>query len=99
MAKQDKGKIKQVFSFKAPGATSVMLAGDFTDWQRKPLSLQKQASGVWRTTVPLPSGTYHYRFLVDGEWRDDPECTVRVANPFGGQDAVVVVPARSAKRL
>jgi len=24
------------------------------------------------TTVELKPGTHHYRFLVDGEWRDDP---------------------------
>jgi hypothetical protein len=23
---------------------------------------------------------------VDGEWRDDPECPLRVPNAFGGQD-------------
>jgi hypothetical protein len=38
--------------------------------------------------VALPPGTHHYRFIVDGEWRDDPECTLRVANPYGTQDNV-----------
>jgi hypothetical protein len=23
---------------------------------------------------------------VDGEWRDDPDCTLRVPNPFGGHN-------------
>ena len=39
----------------------------------------------------LKPGTYRYRFLVDGEWRDDPECELRVANPFGTQDALLLV--------
>ena len=34
------------------------------------------------------AGGIRYRFLVDGQWRDDPKCTVRVPNPYGGQDAV-----------
>jgi hypothetical protein len=42
--------------------------------------------GVWRATVKLEPGTHHYRFLVDGEWRDDPECTLRAPNPFGGEN-------------
>jgi 1,4-alpha-glucan branching enzyme len=76
----------QTFSFCAPDALSVQLAGDFTRWQDGPISLQKGADGVWRTAVQLPPGTHHYRFLVDGEWRDDPECTLRAPNPFGGEN-------------
>jgi 1,4-alpha-glucan branching enzyme len=79
---------KQTFSYKAPAATSVMLVGDFTHWQLEPISMKKDPDGIWRTTVSLPPGTHHYRFLVDGEWRDDPECTLRVPNPYGGQNAV-----------
>jgi hypothetical protein len=26
--------------------------------------------------------------MVDGQWRDDPECALHVPNPYGGQDAV-----------
>jgi hypothetical protein len=44
--------------------------------------------GLWKVQVSLAPGTYHYRFLVDGEWRDDPECTLRVPNPFGTENAV-----------
>ncbi len=97
MAKQitrEKAKaVNQSFSFKAPGATSVMLVGDFTHWQKHPISLHKQPDGIWRVTLPLVPGEHHYRFLVDGEWRDDPECPVRVSNPFGSQDSVAVVSA------
>ena len=81
-------KLNQVFSFNAPAAMSVMLVGDFTHWQEKPIHLQQQPNGVWKTTVPLAPGTYHYRFLVDGEWRDDPESTLRVPNPYGAQNSV-----------
>lgn len=87
-APQNTGKNEQVFSITAPAAMSVMLVGNFTHWQEKPISLTKREGGVWSVTVELPPGTHHYRFLVDGEWRDDPECTVRVPNPFGTDDAV-----------
>lgn len=86
MAKSNKKK--ETFSFNAPDALSVMLVGDFTHWQKEPISMRKDANGIWKATVALEPGTHHYRFLVNGEWRDDPECTVRVPNPYGGQNAV-----------
>jgi 1,4-alpha-glucan branching enzyme len=76
----------QTFAFSAPDASSVQLVGDFTRWQDRPIGLQKGADGVWRTTVELSPGTHHYRFLVDGQWRDDPECRLRAPNPFGSED-------------
>jgi 1,4-alpha-glucan branching enzyme len=85
--------VNQTFSFKAPGADNVFLVGDFTHWQKAPIQLKKQADGIWRVTIPLDPGEHHYRFLVDGEWRDDPECAVRVPNPFGSDNAVVKVSA------
>ena len=92
-------KQRHTFSFNAPAATSVLLAGDFTHWQKNPIPLKKQPDGVWKTTTSLAPGTYHYRFLVDGEWCDDPDCTLRVDNPFGSKDDVIVVAGgNSAKR-
>ncbi len=79
---------KQVFRFRAPEARSVMLVGDFTQWQKHAIPLQKQEGGVWEVGVDLQPGKHTYRFLVDGEWRDDPECRVRVPNPYGTQDMV-----------
>ncbi len=78
----------QTFSFAAPTAMSVQLVGDFTHWQQKPINMHKCAGGIWRITVELPTGVHYYRFLVDGQWRDDPKCTLRVTNPYGTQDAV-----------
>ena len=84
----NKGKRPQSFAFTAPEAMSVQLVGDFTHWQQNPINMQKDPDGVWRISVELKPGTYHYRFLVDGQWRDDPECALYVPNPYGGQDAV-----------
>ena len=90
-------KTRQTFSVRAPSALSVLLAGDFTHWQQKPIAMERQSNGVWSATVELPPGTYHYRFIVDGEWRDDPECTLRVPNPYGGEDSVRQVSAGSQR--
>ncbi|HLZ54224.1 MAG TPA: isoamylase early set domain-containing protein [Verrucomicrobiae bacterium] len=77
---------QQTFAFSAPDALSVQLVGDFTRWRERPINLQKGADGVWRTTVQLLPGTHHYRFLVDGQWHDDPDCILRAPNPFGSED-------------
>ena len=91
MATKPAPKRKLTFSFNAPDALSVQLVGDFTHWQKSPINLRKQSDGTWGTSVELAPGTYHYRFLVDGQWRDDPECTLRVANPFGSENSVRTV--------
>jgi 1,4-alpha-glucan branching enzyme len=88
MAITDEAKPVQEFFFNAPEANSVQLVGDFTHWQSKPLNLVKQADGVWRTSIALAGGTYHYRFLVDGTWCDDPQCTLRIPNIFGSHNMV-----------
>jgi len=96
MAKKNKKEnlVEQQFSITAPGAMSVLLAGDFTHWQANPIPMKKQPDGTWQTTVKLAPGKYHYRFIVDGEWRDDPECTLRVQNPFGQENCVRVVESK-----
>lgn len=78
----------EAFAFTSPTATSVQLVGDFTHWTREPIQMRKDKDGIWRTSVRLSPGEHHYRFLVDGEWQDDPQCTLRVPNPYGTQDAV-----------
>ena len=80
--------VEQIFYITAPAATRVLLAGDFTQWQESPINMRKGSDGVWTAKVELSSGTHHYRFLVDGEWHDDPECTLRVQNPYGSHNSV-----------
>jgi 1,4-alpha-glucan branching enzyme len=80
------------FHLEAPFAESVKLAADFTEWEKFPLDMMKSEDGVWYTTVPLPPGHYSYRFIVDGEWCDDPRSMLRLhSNPFGRANAVMEV--------
>jgi 1,4-alpha-glucan branching enzyme len=91
MAKQKISKEKVTFSLLAPEARSVQLAGDFTGWQQSPVHLKKLKGGLWKTTVSLLPGRHEYRLLVDGQWHDDPECKLRQANQFGGENCICVV--------
>ena len=106
MAKTDESKSAQKFFYSAPEANSVQLVGDFTHWQGHPIQLVKQVNGVWKNSVGLAAGTYHYRFLVDGQWCDDPQCTVRIPNAFGSHNmvrkvsngAAVIAQAKSSEK-
>jgi len=91
MANQKIAKQKVTFSYRAPAAETVLLAGDFTGWNQAPVSLKKDKKGVWKKTISLAPGRYEYRLLVDGEWRDDPSCPNRQPNQFGGENCVCVV--------
>src|SRR5579883_3255159 len=78
----------QTFRFTEPSANGVLLVGDFTAWQQRPIRMERGDDGIWTTTVKLPPGKHCYRFIVDGEWRNDPECQQRVPNPYGGDNMV-----------
>lgn len=85
---QKKGTVK--FSIKASnGAKSAELAGDFTDWE--PIEMKKQKTGNFAVTVPLTSGTYQYKFIVDGQWVADPDNDLWAPNPYGSLNSVAQV--------
>jgi chromosome partitioning protein len=83
-----------LFAINAPGAHDVKLAGDFNGWipDRDVLSL-KDETGLWKKFVFLGPGTYQYKFVVDDEWREDPQNSVVAQDTLGGQSSVVVVEA------
>ena len=83
---------KVTFSILAPEAQTVLLAGDFSNWDQAPIQLKRLKSGEWKGTVSLPQGQHQYRFLIDGQWRDDPSCSQKVLNSHGSENCVRVVP-------
>jgi hypothetical protein len=85
------GLVNTEFHLEAPEAEAVQLAGDFTNWDKSPLDLIRAEDGVWFIIVPLLPGRYTYRFIVDGQWWDDPHPAQLAVNPFGTTDAVVQV--------
>ena len=88
MARENNAAKEQVFRFSAPGAESVLLVGDFTDWQRQPVAMSNSGGGVWTARVKLSPGPHAYLYIVDGEWCEDPACASRVPNPFGSFNMV-----------
>jgi 1,4-alpha-glucan branching enzyme len=79
-----------------PMAAAVCVAGTFNDWRPEATQMVALGDGRWRKELVLPPGRYEYLLVVDGRWEPDPEAAERVANPFGGQNGVLAVPAIEA---
>jgi hypothetical protein len=79
------------FELKAARATLVQLAGDFNDWRPEPMQSDPASPGCWFFIKPLPRGEYRYKFIVNGEWINDPLNPHRKPNPFGGTDSIVCI--------
>jgi chromosome partitioning protein len=84
-----------VVRYRDEGASDVRIAGDFNGWvpDKGVRSLVEQQSGarVWTKILLLAPGRYEYRYVVDGEWREDPDNPEAVAAPGGGRCSVLVV--------
>ncbi len=82
---------KTTFQFSAPEAQHVLLAGDFNNWNPEAHPLQRTSNGMWKISVSLSPGRYEYKYLVDGEWHNDPGCESIAPNPFGGSNCVITL--------
>jgi len=74
-------------------ADTVQVAGDFSDgggasWQ--PEHLVNRGGGDWALVLHLLPGSYHYKLIVDGEWRLVEGCEVET-DALGHVNSVLVV--------
>jgi len=79
------------FKYYAPDAKSVKLAGDFNNWDSQSLFPKKDKKGFWKVRLALTPGSYQYKFLVDGQWQNDPGCSSCVPNSFGSLNCEIDV--------
>jgi len=88
--RQEENKVR--FAALYPQANTVQLAGDFNGWRPENTSLARQKNnGRWEVELPLTAGRYHYRYVVDGRWQQDPYNECCEANPFGEYNSVLEV--------
>lgn len=80
------------FRARFENAKNVRIAGDFNQWNaaQTPLSPASRPGG-WCITLPLSSGRYRYRFIVDGRWVSDPHNDRVEYNEFGELNNVLDV--------
>ncbi|ERP30948.1 glycogen-binding domain-containing protein [Chitinivibrio alkaliphilus] len=91
MAKTAGSKKKRVtFTYKGVPGSDVFVTGSFNEWDPKQKKLKdKKKDGVYSLAVNLPRERHQYKFIVDGEWINDPECTMYEEDGFGGLNSVV----------
>jgi hypothetical protein len=69
--------------------TRPMIAGDFTNWQPRPM---QQAGNAWTYTTQLAPGVYNYAFVdANGKWFVPDDHPGRKDDGMGGSVAVLVV--------
>ena len=72
MAKKTAKTRRVEFKYNNGKASSVFLVGDFNAWNQKKHEMKESNDGTCRKILMLPPGTYEYKFLVDGQWKNDP---------------------------
>ncbi len=55
-----------------PHAKSVILSGSFNNWNTSEIKMTKSGNS-WGCSYVLGSGNHEYKFIVDGEWINDPK--------------------------
>ncbi|HWL92508.1 MAG TPA: AAA family ATPase [Phycisphaerae bacterium] len=78
-----------VFVTRAFGAHRVQIAGDFNDWNPDRSPLMRVDDDTFQIKLPLRPGRYGYRFVIDGQWRNDPANHRAELNPFGELNNIV----------
>jgi hypothetical protein len=73
----------------APGATTVELAADFTDW--RPVALESGSGGDWRVVLPIAPGLHRVAVRINGgNWQAPPDSRA-VMSEFGTRVGEVVI--------
>ena len=79
------------FSFFAPDAKAVFLAGDFNNWDPAKHSMRKYKGNIFKKKLKLKPGSYEYKFVVDNEWLLDPQNPEKQANDIGSENSVITI--------
>jgi chromosome partitioning protein len=84
-----------VLRFTDAEASDVRVAGDFNGWVPdrgvRSLIASEGQNRVWTKILCVEPGTYQYRFVVDGEWREDPSNPQSEPGPTGQLNSILHV--------
>jgi 1,4-alpha-glucan branching enzyme len=86
---------KVTFSLENADANEVFLIGDFNEWNPKTHPMKSNENGTWVRNVIIPPGKYEYKFLVDGQWKEDPQNDQLYPNCFGTYNNIINVSAKN----
>jgi len=80
------------FELQADAGSLVFVAGTFNNWNPEANPLTHQSDqGHFVTALHVPNGTHQYKFVVDGVWMSDPNCSDWTTNEYGSMNSVIHV--------
>ena len=75
----------------APCAKEVYLYGDFNNWDIEAGTMEKLKNGTFKALLEMPKdATYEFKYVVDGEFVNEPEADSQVWNDFAGAENSVL---------
>ncbi|HEX7122476.1 MAG TPA: glycogen-binding domain-containing protein [Gemmatimonadaceae bacterium] len=75
-----------------PDAKSVVLTGDFNDWDVDGIPLTRLSDdGVWTVSVRIRPGQYRYQFVVDDTLRVPDPRVPQIEDEFGGINSLLTI--------
>ncbi len=82
---------KVTFTVPAEEAKKVAVVGDFNNWSPKESALKKLKNGTFKGTFELPKEqTYEFKYLVDGNFVNEPEADRFQWNDYAGAENAVL---------
>jgi 1,4-alpha-glucan branching enzyme len=79
------------FSFTAPNAQQVCIAGSFNQWSVRSHCMARSADD-WTLCLSLPPGRYSYMLVIDDHiWQLAPGAALWEDNGFGSRNSVLIV--------
>jgi len=79
------------FSHNDPNAHTVSLAGGFNRWHPEANPMKKSPDGTWTLAIEFEPGMHQYKFVVDGNWIQDPQNPAGIDDNHGGLNSVFVL--------
>lgn len=77
------------FLYRNPKAKTVALAGSFNNWDPERGEMEMDEQGNWFKTVKFPfPGAYTYKFVVNGNWINDPDNYAKEQDGCGGYNSI-----------
>ena len=77
---------------------NVQLAGSLNDWNPSNANMNYE-DGLWKITLQLNPGKYHYQLIVDGNWILDPANPTKEDNNLGGFNSVMQAGELNSKQF
>lgn len=84
-----------VFSYRPAkgGRHRVMVVGDFNSWSRDATPMMERSDEDYSVSVEMTEGVHLYKFMVDGNWANDPhsDAALEESDGFGGKNSAVLI--------